>query len=100
MPTNGEHYWQDENGLWIENVGPWAKEKLKILTDYVQITSSTRKKYKHCAFVDVFSGPGKSRVRATSELIDGSPVAAYKQGKQASPFSKIYISDADEELLQ
>jgi three-Cys-motif partner protein len=100
MPTKGEHYWQDEDGLWIENVGPWAKEKLKILTDYVQITSSTRTKYRHCAFLDVFSGPGKSRIRDTSELIDGSPVAAYKQAQQNSPFSQIYISDADEQLLQ
>jgi three-Cys-motif partner protein len=100
MPTKGEHYWQDENGLWIENVGPWAKEKLKILTDYVQITSSTRNKYRHCAFVDVFSGPGKSRIRGTSEFIDGSPVAAYKQARQNSPFSNVYISDADEQLLE
>jgi hypothetical protein len=30
MPLRGEHYWQDENGLWIENVGPWARDKLKI----------------------------------------------------------------------
>src|SRR3954466_11124988 len=99
MPTKGEHYWQDKTGRWIENVGPWAEEKLKILTDYVQITSRTRSKYKHCAFLDVFSGPGKSRIRTTSELIDGSPVAAYKQALKNGPFSKIYISDADAQLL-
>lgn len=57
MPVQGEHYWQDEDRLWVENVGPWAKEKLKILTDYIQISSSARKKFTHCAFVDVFSGP-------------------------------------------
>jgi three-Cys-motif partner protein len=99
MPVQGEHYWRDEDGLWVENVGPWAKEKLKILTDYVQISSGTRKKYSHCAFVDVFSGPGKSKIRGTSELIDGSPVAAYKQAQKSKAFSSIYISDADQELL-
>lgn len=99
MPVKGEHYWQDENGLWVENVGPWAKEKLKILSDYVQISSKTRKKYKHCAFVDVFSGPGRSQIRDTPELIDGSPVAAFKQGQESHPFSAIHISDADDELL-
>jgi three-Cys-motif partner protein len=99
MPVKGEHYWQDENDLWVENVGPWAKEKLKILTDYVQIASGTRKKYTHCAFVDVFSGPGKSKIRGKSELIDGSPVAAYKQAQKSGPFSNIYISDADQQLL-
>jgi len=99
MPTQGEHYWQDEAGLWVENVGPWAKGKLKILTDYIQISSGARKKYTHCAFVDVFSGPGRSKIRGTSELIDGSPVAAYKQAKKSKAFSSIYISDADHELL-
>src|SRR5205823_13338432 len=99
MPTQGEHYWLDEDRLWVENVGPWAKEKLKILTDYVQISSGTRKKYTHCAFVDVFSGPGKSQIRGTSEQIDGSPIAAYKQAQKSKPFSHIYISDADQELL-
>jgi three-Cys-motif partner protein len=99
MPVQGEHYWRDENGLWVENVGPWAKEKLKILTDYIQISSGTRKKYTHCAFVDVFSGPGKSKIRGTSELIDGSPVAAYKQAQKSKAFSAICISDADPELL-
>src|SRR4051812_31372431 len=100
MPVKGEHYWQDENGLWIENVGPWAKEKQKILTDYVQIASATRKKYAHCAFIDVFSGPGRSKTRDSGELIDGSPVAAFKKGQRSQPFSAIYISDADEDLLR
>jgi three-Cys-motif partner protein len=99
MPVQGEHYWRDENGLWVENVGPWAKEKLKILTDYVQISGKTRKKYTHCAFVDVFCGPGQSKIRDTSELIDGSSVAAHKQAQKSNPFSSIFISDADQELL-
>jgi three-Cys-motif partner protein len=100
MPTKGDHYWQDEDGLWVENVGPWAKEKLKILTDYVQICSGTRRKYNHRGFIDVFSGPGKSKIRTNGELINGSPVAAFKQAQGASPFSQIYVSDADQELLK
>jgi three-Cys-motif partner protein len=100
MPTKGDHYWQDNDGLWVENVGPWANEKLKILTDYVQICSGTRQKYAHCSFIDVFSGPGKSRIRTSGALIDGSPVAAFKQAQSSSPFSQIYISDADEDLLK
>jgi three-Cys-motif partner protein len=100
MPVKGEHYWQDENGLWVENVGPWAKEKQKILTDYVQIASATRRKYAHCAFIDVFSGPGRSKIRDSGELIDGSPVSAFKQGQRSQPFSAVYISDADEDLLK
>jgi three-Cys-motif partner protein len=99
MALKGESYFQDENGLWVERVGPWAEEKQKIITDYVQIASATRRKYKHCSFIDVFCGPGQSQIRDTGELIDGSPVAAYKQGCASHPFSHIHVSDADADLL-
>ena len=98
MPVSGDHYWQDEDGLWVEKVCPWAKEKLEIVTDYIQISSATRRKYTHCAFIDVFSGPGRSQVRDTSEFIDGSPVAAFKQSLKSQPFSAFHISDADNDL--
>jgi three-Cys-motif partner protein len=99
MPSKGESYFQDEDGLWVERVGPWAREKQKIITDYVQIASATRRKYQHCSFIDVFSGPGRSQIRETGQLIDGSPVAAYKQGRASHPFSSVHISDADVDLL-
>jgi three-Cys-motif partner protein len=100
MPVSGEHYWQDDEGLWVENVGPWAIEKQDILTKYVQISGATRKKYTQCAFIDVFCGPGKSCIRSNGNLIDGSPVAAYRQAQKSHPFSAMYISDADAELLK
>lgn len=99
MPSKGESYFQDDDGLWVEKVGPWAKEKQKIITDYIQIASATRRKYRHCAFIDVFSGPGRSQIRDTDELIDGSPVAAHRQGLASHPFSSVHISDADPDLL-
>jgi three-Cys-motif partner protein len=99
MPSKGESYFQDDNGLWVERVGPWAKEKQKIITDYVQIASATRQKYKHCSFIDVFCGPGQSQIRESNELIDGSPITAYKRGCASHPFSSVHISDADEDLL-
>jgi three-Cys-motif partner protein len=99
MPSKGESYFQDKSGLWVEKVGPWAKEKQKIIGDYVQIASATRRKYKHCSFIDVFCGPGRSQIRDTGELIDGSPLAAFRQGHSGHPFSSIHISDADRDLL-
>jgi len=99
MASKGESYFQDEDGLWVERVGPWAREKQKIITDYVQIASATRRKFQHCSFVDVFSGPGRSQIRETGQLIDGSPLAACKQGCAGQPFSSVHISDADADLL-
>src|SRR5262249_36525891 len=67
--------------------------------DYVQIASATRRKYPHCSFIDVFCGPGQSQIRDSGQLIDGSPVAAFKQGRAGHPFSAVHISDADSDLL-
>ncbi len=99
MASKGESYFQDEDGLWVEKVGPWANEKQKIISDYVQIASATRRKYRHCSFIDVFSGPGRSQIRETGELTDGSPVVAYKKARSSVPFSSVYVSDADADLL-
>jgi three-Cys-motif partner protein len=78
---------------------PLGTRQTIIITDYVQIASATRRKYKHCGFIDVFCGPGQSQIRETGELIDGSPVAAYKQARAGHPFSSVHISDADKDLL-
>ncbi len=102
MPSKEEQYSLGDDDLIVENVGAWAKDKLKLLADYVQASGGARRSYQQtgAAFIDVFSGPGRSRIRRTSEFIDGSPVAAFKQGKLSpGPFTSIEISDANPELL-
>lgn len=82
-------------------MGSWAETKLKLLTNYVQASSATRKKYQHNspAYIDVFCGAGRSKVRETNIYIDGSPVAAYRQSLLSGvPFSELHISDLDQEL--
>jgi len=90
-----------DDGLPVEIVGIWAKEKQDYLCRYVQISSAARKKYLGpskggAAYIDLFCGPGRSFIRETNEFIDGSSVAAWKQSVVAkSPFSKIIVGDAD-----
>ena len=89
-------------GLIVEKVGPWAKDKLKILTDYIHASGGARSHYPGpgAAYIDVFCGPGRSKIRDTNEFIDGSPVAAFKKAKGSpAPFTSINISDADPDLL-
>jgi hypothetical protein len=38
-------YEKGDDGLIVEIVGPWAKDKHKILTDYVQASGAARRKY-------------------------------------------------------
>ena len=102
MALDPERYQTGDDGLLVEKVGPWAKDKLEIVSDYVQISGATRRMYRENqpAFIDVFCGPGRSLVRSTGEYIDGSPVTAFKQGKDSvERFATIEISDLDPELL-
>ncbi len=102
MAQKDEHYFLDEHGFLVENVGAWARDKLKILTDYIQASGAARRKYldSGAAYIDVFCGPGRSKIRTTGVLIDGSPVAAYKKAKSSlAPFTSISISDAEPKLL-
>jgi three-Cys-motif partner protein len=102
MAQKDERYSLDEQGLLVENVGPWAIDKLKIVTDYIQASGAARRRYlgTGAAYIDVFCGPGRSKIRSTDRFIDGSPVAAFKKAKGSlAPFTSLNISDADPELL-
>ena len=102
MVQRDKHYTVDEQGLLAEWVGPWAPDKLKTVTDYIQASGAARRRYLEAgaAYVDVFCGPGRSKIRTTDRFIDGSPVAAFKKAKGSlAPFTSINISDADPELL-
>jgi three-Cys-motif partner protein len=102
MIQREEHYSLDEQGLLVENVGPWAKDKLKIVTDYVQASGAARRRYlgAGAAYIDVFCGPARSKIRTTGQFIDGSPVAAYQKASTSlAPFTSVEISDADARLL-
>jgi three-Cys-motif partner protein len=104
MAQQGDHYSLDEQGLWVEHVGPWATEKLKIVTDYIQASSAARRQYlgSGASYIDVFCGPGRSKIRTTGKYIDGSPVAAFKKANSEASlarFTDMHISDADTDLL-
>lgn len=97
-----ERYTQGNDGLIVEKVGRWAVSKLKVLTDYVYASGGARKNFygPGTAFIDVFSGPGRSLIRNTDQLIDGSPVAAFKKAVESpGRFTSVNISDADDDLL-
>jgi three-Cys-motif partner protein len=91
-----------DDGLIVEKVRSWAVDKLKIVTDYVYASGGARSHFSRpgTAYIDVFSGPGRSLIRGTAKFIDGSPVAAFKRALESpGRFSSINVSDADEELL-
>src|ERR1700676_5230113 len=92
-----------DDGLPAEEVGSWAKEKHNYVRRYVDISRAARKKFlgpgkAGATFIDLFSGPGRARIRETGEWIDGSAVAAWKIAQSSgSGFSEMLVSDIDDE---
>jgi len=110
--VNDEKLFCPIDGLVASEVGKWAKEKHKILSNYIDITYATRKKFLPsdepsagfkggAIYIDLFCGPGRSKVKKIDEWIDGSAVTAWKESqKKNAQFSKVLIADLDAENLE
>jgi three-Cys-motif partner protein len=96
-----------DDELPIAEVGEWALEKHERLRKYVDITRPTRRKYTEkkyegeykggATYIDLFCGPGRARIRETDEIIDGSPLVAFKSAAEGKcQFSEIHLADLNE----
>ena len=90
----------DNDGLPIGEVGEWALEKHARLRRYIDISRKAREKYTRgtggAAYIDLFSGPGRARIRGTSTITDGSPLVAFKSANEGGVrFSEIYLADSE-----
>jgi three-Cys-motif partner protein len=94
----------DEDGLPLDEVGSWAKEKHERLRKYVDISRAARRKFIEGAgasYIDLYCGSGRAIIRDTDERIDGSPLVAFKCARDGgTPFSEIYIADVSEEACR
>lgn len=91
----------DNDGLPLDEVGPWAKEKHARLRKYVDISRATRRKWIQgdggATYIDLFCGSGRAIIRDSGEKIDGSPLVAFKCARDGGvPFSEIHIADTSE----
>jgi three-Cys-motif partner protein len=66
------------DGLPARETGPWVNEKKYYLERYLTIsTKGVGPKWNgKLAYVDLFSGPGRSIIRGSGEEVDGSPLVA------------------------
>ncbi len=92
----------DEDGLPLDEVGPWAKEKHERLRRYVDISRAARRKFVQgsggAAYIDLFCGTGRGFIQETNEKIDGSPLDAFRSARDGGvPFSEIHVADSDSE---
>jgi three-Cys-motif partner protein len=91
-----------DDRLIVSEVGPWASEKHARVQRYIEISSATRKKYvpppswhAGAAYIELFSGPGRSLIRGTKRIIDGSPLVAFNAAQATVPFTEMHLNDFD-----
>ncbi len=85
------------DGLAVAEVGEWSVElKHRLLREYVEATWGARAKYPHHGYVDLFSGPGRVRIKTTGEVMDGSPLVAWRTSAESkAPYTSMTIADVD-----
>jgi three-Cys-motif partner protein len=91
----------DDDGLPLDEVGAWTKDKHERLRKYVDASRAARRKFVQgrggATYIDLFCGSGRAVVRETGERIDGSPLVAFKCARDGGvPFSEIHVADTAE----
>jgi len=94
------------DNLITDVVGPWASEKHERLRKYIDAAHGARAKYLPprgtggAAYIELFSGPGRSFVEDEKAFIDGSPLVAYKSARKSrTNFSELHFNDVDPENI-
>lgn len=86
----------------VSEAGEWAVEKHKQLEHYIVATRFARDKWPSRGYVDLFSGPGRQRVKTTGALIDGSPLVAWRATTKDSKgtFNHIAVCDLEADYAE
>lgn len=99
MPKKGRDYFvlAQDDGLITNPIGPWAEDKYRYVGMYAEMFSTGMKnKWPRRLYLDLFSGPGYSRVRETGRVVLGSPMIALSL---PDPFDEYVFSEENPEAL-
>jgi three-Cys-motif partner protein len=81
-----------------------VRDKHAVLKEYVGRARGVRKKWiakgpAGATYIDLFSGPGRVRIRDTTEVLDGSPLVVWNN-RSFGPFTNIYVADLHPDLVR
>jgi three-Cys-motif partner protein len=93
-----------DDGLPISEIGEWSLEKHDRLRKYVGISRAVRRKFisgAGASYIDLFCGPGRSRIKETGHVVDGSPLVAATAARDGkSEFTNVFVGDTDAACVQ
>ena len=90
-----------EDGLPASEIHLWSLDKHERLRKYVDAAHGARRRFSRAAYIDLYCGPGRSRVVETGELVDGSPIVAFTSAaKFKDQFTDFYIADRERDFVK
>lgn len=91
----------DADGLPVSEAGVWTLDKHERLRKYVDSAHGARRKFDHRSYVDLYCGAGRTRIRETGQIVDGSPLVAWEAGRRhGDQFTDFLLGDANAEYLE
>ena len=87
----------EDDDLPCLNVGSWAEEKYDLVYLYTTLFSTGMKlKWKKRVYIDLYAGPGYSRVTGTNTILKGSPLLALGV---RDPFDQYIFCESDPHFM-
>lgn len=96
---NGNCHINCDDGLPVQCVGKWVKDKHYFLQRFLDISKEARKKFYskgNAVFIDLFSGPGKCIIEKEQTVIDSGVL---KVSKLSIPFNEHICVDIEKENI-
>ena len=92
-----------DEGLEVDGVGPWAKEKHARLRKYVDISRAVRRKFLQrsgsATYIDLFCGSGEPLFATLMSKLTVVRSSRSNLHVMAEPISEIHIADLHEEKV-
>jgi three-Cys-motif partner protein len=83
----------EDDGLHTPEVGDWAEHKYRLIAYYAEMFSTSMKqKWDSRAYIDLFAGAGRGRVRDTARILETSALLALGV---PDPFDRYVFCDLD-----
>jgi three-Cys-motif partner protein len=65
----------EDDGLLTPEIGAWGEDKYRHVQLYASLfIKSIRSKWDALVYLDLFAGPGRSRIRGTTKIVNSSPL--------------------------
>ena len=91
----------DFDGLPMSEAGAWTLDKHERLRKYVDSAHGARRKFVHRTYIDLYCGAGRTRIRETGQVVDGSPLVAWEAGgRHGDQFTEFLLGDADHDYAE